>query len=204
MHTQTPTRIEDVRDPIGRERGPNGERTPMQWMPGPQAGFSSSPRTWLPVEDDYRTVNVRSEEEQPNSLLRWYKQLITLRRENAAFAPEAEMEVLRNTAPDVLAYVRTGADGKRVLVAMNMGAESQSLTLDLFTQAHHWTTLAVSEGGSEEVRDGLLSSSGQIPKSPEKHVGTLALPPFSVWILAAEADTASPSGKQLKAPRLKE
>jgi len=54
MRTSTPTRKEDVKDPIGitgwpLEKGRDGERTPMQWTPGPQAGFSMNPDTWLPV-----------------------------------------------------------------------------------------------------------------------------------------------------------
>ena len=132
MVTSTPTRVEDVQDPIGKlgwpkEKGRDGERTPMQWMPGPQAGFSSDPHTWLPVAADYRTVNVRTEEEDPHSLLNWYMRLTQLRKTDAAFAPDAKIKVLMNTAPNVLAYVRTGANGRKALVAMNMGAEPQML-----------------------------------------------------------------------------
>ena len=54
MMTSTPTRVEDVKDPIGKtgwpkEKGRDGERTPMQWdASAPQAGFSTSATTWLP------------------------------------------------------------------------------------------------------------------------------------------------------------
>ena len=66
MTTETPKRKEDVKDPIGitgwpREKGRDGERTPMQWTAGPQAGFSSSPDTWLPIAPNYKTVNVETE-----------------------------------------------------------------------------------------------------------------------------------------------
>ena len=79
-----------MRDPIGitgwpKEKGRDGERTPMQWdASNAQAGFSTNPRTWLPVTPDYRTVNVQSEPADPESLLNWYRRLIALRRSNAA------------------------------------------------------------------------------------------------------------------------
>ena len=63
MPTTTPTRKEDVKDPIGitgwpKEKGRDGERTPMQWTAGPQAGFSTNPNTWLPIPSNYKTINV--------------------------------------------------------------------------------------------------------------------------------------------------
>jgi alpha-glucosidase len=78
--------VEDVKDPIGKtgwpkEKGRDGERTPMQWdASAPQAGFSTSATTWLPVASNYKTVNVQTELADPNSLLNWHKKLIVMRR----------------------------------------------------------------------------------------------------------------------------
>ncbi len=161
---------------------PDGERTPMQWMPGPEAGFSSSPRPWLPVENDYRTVNVRSQEEEPGSLLRWYGLLLGLRRSNPAFAPEATMEMLQDTPPDVLAYVRTGKDGKRVLAAMNMGEQPR-----LLAAGANLLLLASSNNGEAEGLGG--KSSAQVGR----HGEMISLPPFSVWILSLDTEKAHAS-----------
>ena len=89
MPTTTPTRREDVKDPIGitgwpKEKGRDGERTPMQWTSGPQAGFSTDPNTWLPIPPSYKTLNVQVESEDPHSQLEWFTRLIALRRANPA------------------------------------------------------------------------------------------------------------------------
>src|SRR5258708_26423972 len=116
MVTSTPTRVEDVRDPIGRtgwpkEKGRDGERTPMQWdTTPPQAGFSTSPTTWLPVASNYKTVNVQTELADPNSLLNWYKKLIAMRREIPALR-DGGVVVGGTANPGVLSYVRAGPAG---------------------------------------------------------------------------------------------
>src|SRR6201996_3835195 len=90
--TTTPTRVEDVRDPIGvtgwpKEKGRDGERTPMQWdTSNAQAGFSTNPKTWLPVPASYAAINVQSEQADPGSLLNWHRELIALRRASPALA----------------------------------------------------------------------------------------------------------------------
>ncbi len=37
----------------------------MQWTPGPQAGFSTNPHTWLPIPPSYKTINVAVESKTP-------------------------------------------------------------------------------------------------------------------------------------------
>src|SRR6266566_2955376 len=137
MITSTPTRVEDVRDPIGRtgwpkEKGRDGERTPMQWDASPpQAGFSTSPTTWLPVASNYKTVNVQTELADPNSLLNWHKQLIEMRRKRDAVR-DGGMVMLDMANPSVLSYVRTAPPGHHnIVVALNMTGQPQKIALDL-------------------------------------------------------------------------
>jgi alpha-glucosidase len=137
MVTSTPTRVQDVKDPIGitgwpKEKGRDGERTPMQWdSSSPQSGFSTSATTWLPVASDYKTVNVQTELADPNSLLNWYKRLIAMRREMAALR-DGGMVMVDTANPSVLSYVRTApGSGNAVVVALNMTAEPQQIALDL-------------------------------------------------------------------------
>src|SRR5262249_882597 len=71
--TTVPTRVEDVKDPIGitgwpKEKGRDGERTPMQWdHSNAQAGFSINSHPWLAVPANYQTLNVKSELADPHS-----------------------------------------------------------------------------------------------------------------------------------------
>ncbi len=134
MVDHVPTRIEDVQDPVGRtgwpkEKGRDGERTPMQWNAGSDAGFSNASRTWLPVGGDYKTVNVAAEEKDPNSLLNYYKTLIHLRKENAQLRDGDYIGVDENNN-SVFSYMRKTSDGKAVVVAMNFTSSQQTVNLD--------------------------------------------------------------------------
>jgi alpha-glucosidase len=135
MVTTTPTRKEDVKDPIGitgwpKEKGRDGERTPMQWNAGPQAGFSTNPHPWLPVAPDYKTVNVAVESKEPDSQLEWFKKLIELRRTNPALH-SGDMTMLDTANTSVLSYERKTTSGAAVVVAMNFTAQPQTLSLDI-------------------------------------------------------------------------
>ena len=141
MVTTPPTRVEDVKDPIGitgwpKEKGRDGERTPMQWTPGKNAGFSTADKTWLPVAPDYKTVNVEVEQKDPNSLLVFNEKLIALRRTNPALR-DGKFTVLDESNPNVLSYARTASDGKAVIVALNMTGQPQTITLDPTPRRSH-------------------------------------------------------------------
>ncbi|KAI8035783.1 hypothetical protein M5D96_011534 [Drosophila gunungcola] len=55
-------------------------RTPFQWTSGTNAGFSTAPKTWLPLAADYQTVNVETETAAQRSHLKIYKSLVELRK----------------------------------------------------------------------------------------------------------------------------
>jgi alpha-glucosidase len=176
--TTTPTRREDVKDPIGitgwpKEKGRDGQRTPMQWTPGPQAGFSSDPHTWLPIPPSYKSINVETEQRDPNSQLEWYEHLIALRRTNHALHDGA-LAMLDASDPSVLSYVRTtGAGQPAVVVAMNFTAEPRTISLDL----------KGTEATGKRVRTLLTDA-----PSLEGTTGLeqITLPPFASWIASVE------------------
>ena len=179
MPTTTPTRVEDVKDPIGitgwpKEKGRDGERTPMQWdASNTQAGFSTDPHTWLPVPPDYTQVNVQAELADPHSLLNWYEHLIALRRTNLALH-DGGVVMLDKTNPSVLSYLRTAPAGASpVVVALNMTASPQTVSLTLPGAAGSVKTLAASDASLLDIQS----------------VRSVTLPPFASWV--AEVQVAA-------------
>lgn len=171
MVTSTPTRKEDVKDPIGitgwpKEKGRDGERTPMQWTPGPQAGFSANPHTWLPIPPSYKSTNVQTEQSEPNSQLAWFEALITLRRSNPALH-DGSITMLDTGDPNVLAYARSAGD-QRVVVAMNFAAQPRTISLDL--QSSKVTTL-LTDAPALRTTTSLKS---------------ITLPPFASWVASVQ------------------
>ena len=173
MPTTPPTRKEDVKDPIGitgwpREKGRDGERTPMQWNDSKNAGFTTADNPWLPVAADYPSVNVKVEENEPNSLLNWYKQLIAMRKTNPALR-DGSMMMLDEANPSVLSYVRKGPSGSpSVLVSLNCTGQPQTVTLD---PAKH-------EISGDKVST-LLTNADSLKQQSSL---TLILPPYASWI----------------------
>jgi alpha-glucosidase len=173
--TATPQRVEDVRDPIGitgwpKEKGRDGERTPMQWDTSAQAGFSTSAHTWLPVTPDYRSVNVQSESADPQSLLNWYRRLIALRRENSTLR-SGRMLMLDQTNASVLTYVRVAPEGSAMLVSLNMSPRSQSVAPGLAAAGIRGARLRT-----------VLSSPAPLPDVAAD--AQFTLPPYAVWVAA--------------------
>jgi alpha-glucosidase len=175
--TATPARIEDVRDPIGvtgwpKEKGRDGERTPMQWSDAPQAGFSTNPHTWLPVTANYRTVNVQTESADSESLLNWYRHLIALRRSSAALH-DGRTVMLDPTNSHVLSYARVAGDGEAVLVALNMSARPQTIRLALAAAGLHGSQLKTLLASPRPLAAGAADAE-------------VTLEPYAAWVAAVK------------------
>lgn len=75
-------------DPLGKKfwpiyKGRDRSRTPMQWSNSINAGFSYK-KPWLPVNENYTSVNVDDQMENPESIFNHYKSLIKLRKNHLA------------------------------------------------------------------------------------------------------------------------
>lgn len=173
MVTTPPKTRSEVQDPVGKigwpkDKGRDGERTPMQWDKGKDAGFSTAAHTWLPIPPNYKTVNVKTESGEPSSLLNWYKQLIAMRRSNPALY-DGQNIMVNDSDPNVLSYLRKNpGSGPSVLVAMNFTAQPHTVSYNLKAQGIQQTT-----------SKALLKDAGM---SGEVDLSHMVLPPFAVFI----------------------
>jgi maltose alpha-D-glucosyltransferase/alpha-amylase len=139
-------------------------RTPMQWTPDRNAGFSSCDpgRIYLPVTMDatygYQAINVEAQTNNASSLLNWTRRMIEVRKQHHAFA-EGEFIELGGSNPSVLAYKRRWIrpDGKLdvVLCVNNLSRFPQPVELDL--SEHRGSTPVELTGGVRFPDIGELS-----------------------------------------------
>ena len=113
----------------------DGVRTPMQWSPDRNAGFSTvnPQQLQLPViidpEFHFETVNVDTQQANAESLLWWMRRTIALRRRHRVFG-RGDIEFLSPDNHRVLAFVRTDED-EQILVVANLSRFAQHVELDL-------------------------------------------------------------------------
>ncbi|MFZ2143394.1 MAG: maltose alpha-D-glucosyltransferase [Xanthobacteraceae bacterium] len=113
----------------------NGVRTPMQWTPDRNGGFSrcDPARLYLPMIMDpvygYEAVNVEAQSRSLASLLSWTKRLIAVRKSSKVFS-RGSLSFIRPTNRSVLVYVRQYEDEVLVCVA-NLSRSAQAAEIDL-------------------------------------------------------------------------
>jgi maltose alpha-D-glucosyltransferase / alpha-amylase len=113
----------------------NGVRTPMQWSPDRNGGFSRSDpaKLYAPTIMDpvygYEAVNVEAQSRSLSSLLSWTKRLISVRKSSPAFG-RGSITFIRPTNRSILAYVRQYGD-EVILCVANLSRAAQATELDL-------------------------------------------------------------------------
>ncbi|WP_375458071.1 maltose alpha-D-glucosyltransferase [uncultured Enterovirga sp.] len=113
----------------------DGVRTPMQWSPDRNGGFSrcDPARLFLPTIQDpiygFDAVNVESQSRTPASLYNWMRRLIAVRRGSRAFG-RGTLRFLYPSNRKVLAYLRE-FDGETILCVVNVSRAPQAVELDL-------------------------------------------------------------------------
>jgi len=164
--------VNRIQDPLeknvpGAGLGRDPCRTPMQWDPSPNGGFTSG-EPWLPIGDDVRTANAQSESMDQTSLLILYRRLIALRKAHPALSIGAYTPVA--ATGDLLAFVRHTA-AEQILVVLNLGQDAQRLKLPA------------------DWRPGPLLSSTHAPSPDMSQQGIVGLRANEGLIIALTADS---------------
>ncbi|MDD2852730.1 MAG: maltose alpha-D-glucosyltransferase [Desulfuromonadaceae bacterium] len=113
----------------------NGVRTPMQWNPDRNAGFStaSPQKLFLPViidpEYHYESINVENQERNSSSLLWWMRRTIAMRKSFKAFGC-GTLDMLSSDNAKVLSFIRSHGHEK-ILVVINLSRFTQTVSVDL-------------------------------------------------------------------------
>ena len=131
--------------------GRDPERTPMQWDDTPNAGFTPigvSP--WLPLPEDYSKLNVRTQEQNPTSMLRLYQALTSLRRAELALCV-GDYSPIDVEDDRIFAYCRSFNGTDSFMVVLNFSKEDTQLDLG------HYGTNALIEISTHLQRHGMVN-----------------------------------------------
>lgn len=150
---------EEALEVCGRMSRDNA-RTPMQWSDEKNAGFTQG-TPWMKVNANYGSINVARQEQDPDSVLNYYRRLIAVRKSEeykevftyGTFAPAYE------TYENVMAYYRA-CGNRRILVAANFGRETAEIRLQDPVKRMILSNRPGSGTGEADpgrIRDGVLS-----------------------------------------------
>jgi maltose alpha-D-glucosyltransferase/alpha-amylase len=119
----------------------DGVRTPMQWSPDRNGGFSRADPAQLylpPIMDPvygYQAVNVEAQTRSPSSQLNWMKRLIAVRKARRALG-RGDLRFIYPANRKVLAYLRSYED-ETILCVFNLARSPQAVELDLLAFKGH-------------------------------------------------------------------
>lgn len=123
-------------------------RTPMQWNSSVHGGFSLA-EPWLPVNPNYREINVEQQLQDEDSIFHFYQKLIRLRKENPVMV-YGDFQLVSETEGPVIAFIRS-LEGTAWLAVHNFSEEEQKLCWD---GVRADSEVILSNYSSREGRDG--------------------------------------------------
>ncbi|MDW4247036.1 alpha-glucosidase [Staphylococcus saprophyticus] len=111
----------------------DNSRTPMQWNQNKNAGFSDH-QPWFPVNPNYQQINVAEQQDNPNSILNFYKAMIQLKKSDDVYT-YGKFDLVDTNNEQVFAYTRT-LDDKQVLIVGNLTDQITSLNMPDYMSNH--------------------------------------------------------------------
>ncbi|XP_058808066.1 alpha-glucosidase-like [Phymastichus coffea] len=161
---------EETQDPQGCNAGQQSyetasrdpARTPFQWDDTTSAGFSTNPKTWLRINDNYRIVNLAAQKAADKSYYKSFLMVSELRKWPAVKDGSLETKLLND---NVFAFSRELAGERSVYVVINVAHQPQTINLEAFenvpssVQLYHST----SDAGTTSVGVEISPKSLLIP-----------------------------------------
>jgi alpha-glucosidase len=112
----------------------DNSRTPMQWNSSENAGFTSG-TPWMKVNPNYTEINVEKQEQDKNSILNFYKKMISLKKENEIFT-YGTYDLLLEDDKQIYAYTRTLGE-EQVVVITNLSKKEATFESTLTLNAEN-------------------------------------------------------------------
>jgi oligo-1,6-glucosidase len=95
-------------------KGRDNARTPMQWDDSENAGFTTG-TPWIPVNPNYKEINVKAALADPKSVFHYYKKLIQLRKQHDIIV-YGTYDLILEDDPYIYAYIRTLGNEKLIVI----------------------------------------------------------------------------------------
>jgi oligo-1,6-glucosidase len=111
---------------IANYRSRDNARTPMHWNNSKYAGFSQS-KPWIKMNDNYQEINVEKDRQSEDSVFKYYRKLISLRRKYSAFV-YGKYRLILEEDQNVYAYLREDSENS-LLVILNFSDEEVNIDL---------------------------------------------------------------------------
>lgn len=111
--------------------GRDNARTPVQWSSAPNGGFSKNPTTkpWMRTNDNYKTINVETQESDPSSVLQFYRRVIAVRKQRASLLGRGGFRLVDEQDQRLFKFMKISESGEKAFVVLNFTDKMQKYEL---------------------------------------------------------------------------
>ena len=156
LHGASPERMAEARRILERKARDHA-RTPMQWDATPNAGFcKEGVEPWMRVNDDYPDINAEKQLATDGSTWHFWQEMLAERKTYADIYVYGDFEGLEMESDEIFAYMRTGKNGGKRLIVLNLTGKSVKWEIPGAVKPQEWTHGNYLEKSSEKALKGSL------------------------------------------------
>ncbi len=134
-------------------QGRDNARTPVQWDNSENAGFSEG-HPWIKVNPNYESINAKSQEMNPRSVLHFYRKMITIRKTYPVLV-YGEFKCINEDDPSIFAYYRQDEE-YHMLIVLNFSSVDQPFQLEREVAKAELIRIVSNYRQSNEVENGTI------------------------------------------------